>query len=46
MTCFGLSFFVCIMKIPQVPYSSKILVACDLIHLGNRLLGSEEKRSQ
>ena len=46
LACFGFGFLVCVMKIAQVSYSSKIVVACDLIHLGNQLLGSEEKCNQ
>lgn len=38
-----LSFLVCIMKSPQFPYNSKIVLVGNSIHLGNQLLDSEEK---
>lgn len=42
LTGFGPSFLLCVMKISQVLYSSKILLVCDLIHLGNKLPDPEE----
>lgn len=42
LTGFGPRFLICIMKVSQVLYNSKILLVCNLIHLGNKLPGSEE----
>ena len=42
-TSFGSSVLIYIMKkIPQVSYSSKILLVCGLVHLGNRFPGLDE----
>lgn len=39
---FGPNFLICIMKISQVLYNSKLLLVCNLIHLGNKFPGSEK----